>query len=148
MPGEDYGVLSQTLGFHVARSSVLIYGLFDTHIGKPTGLRKVEFSLLMLLLANEAMAPKRLAALLSLTAPALTMVLDRMQDKGLIRRQPNPLDGRSHHIRLTAEGGRLARKLEPEARAMEAQLLQNLSRAEHAMLIELLVKAAGGAPVR
>ncbi len=42
------GVLDTTLGFHIARASVVAYGAFDVHIGRPYDLRKVDFSLLML----------------------------------------------------------------------------------------------------
>jgi DNA-binding MarR family transcriptional regulator len=136
------GVLDTTLGFHIARASVVAYEAFEQHIGTPHGLRKVDFSLLMLVAEHGHLAPKGLAKMLSLTAPKLSMVLDRMQARGLIERTPDPLDRRSVQVSLTAEGARLARGLEPVARRMEQGLKKRLSAADHARLIQLLSKLA------
>lgn len=138
------GVLDTTLGFHIARASVVAYEAFEAHIGQPHDLRKVDFSLLMLVAEHEGPAPKVLAKGLSLTAPKLSMVLDRMQARGLIERTPDPRDRRSVQVTLTAEGAALARRLAPVARRMEQGLKKRLSAADHARLIQLLRKLADG----
>jgi DNA-binding MarR family transcriptional regulator len=142
------GPLTQIVGYHVAQAAVTTYAAFDRHIGKPFALRRVEFSLLMLLHANGALSPKQLAATLTLTAPTLTLLLDRLQTRGLIRRERNPADGRSQHILLTASGQDLARESAQAALPMERELELPLSPAEHAMLIELLGRLAGRKPSR
>lgn len=136
------GPLATIVGYHIAQAKVTTYDAFDRHIGKPFGLRKVEFSLLMLLQANQALSPKQLGSTLTLTAPNLSLLLDRLQDRGLVRRERNPSDGRSQHIVLTEGGARLARDSAAAAVPMERELQRGLSRAEHAMLIELLDKLA------
>ena len=140
------GPLTGIVGFHIAQAAVTTYDAFEKHIGGPFELRKVEFSLLMLLHANGALAPKQLATALTLTSPNLTLLLDRLQARGLLRRERNPADGRSQHIRLTEAGQRVARDSAAAAQPMERELQQRLSRAEHAMLIELLCRLAGRAP--
>lgn len=142
------GSLSGLMGYHIAQAAVTTYAAFDAHIGRPFGLRKVEFSLLMLLLANGPLTPRQLAGTLTLTAPTLTLLLDRLQERGLLRRERNPNDGRSQHIVLTAKGRRLAEDSAAAAVPMERGLQTRLSRAEHAMLIELLCRLAGTAPPR
>ncbi|MCZ2290440.1 MAG: MarR family transcriptional regulator [Burkholderiales bacterium] len=142
------GALGDLIGYHIAQAAVVTYGSFDQHLGKPFGLRKVEFSLLMLLLANGPLTPSQLARTLTLTAPTLTMLLDRLQARGLLRRERNPSDGRSQHIVLTVKGRRLAEDSAAAAQPMEEELLQRLTPAEHAMLIELLARLAGKAPTR
>ena len=144
-PRLSFGPLAGIVGFHIARAAVTTYDAFERFIGKPFDLRKVEFSLLMLVQANEAIAPKRLARALAVTAPNLTLLLDRLQDRGLIRRERNPLDGRSQNVVLTDRGRKLAREAAAAAEPMERELLSNLSGAEHAMLIELLDKLSGRA---
>ena len=57
--------------------------------------------------------------------------------------QRNPADGRSQHVLLTDKGRKLARDAAAASEPMERELLGNLSRAEHAMLIELLDKLTG-----
>ncbi len=138
------GVLDTTLGFHIARASVVAYEAFEVHIGAPHDLRKVDFSLLMLVAEHGCLAPKRLVKLLSLSAPKLSMVLDRMQARGLIERQPDPSDRRSVQVSLTTQGEKLAKSLEPAARRMEQGLKKRLSAADHARLIALLRKLADG----
>ena len=137
------GPLADVVGYHLAQAAVTTYSNFERHLGKPFGLRKIEFSLLMLLLSNGPLAPKQLAGALTLTAPNLSLLLDRLQNRGLLRRERNPADGRSQHIVLTDKGRRLARASAAAAGPMETELLQRLSRAEHAMLIELLCRLAG-----
>ncbi len=139
----DFGALRGIVGFHVARAAVSTYDAFARYIGTPFDLRKVEFSLLMLLLANAEVSPKPLAKALRVTAPKLTQLLDRLQERGLLERRPNPLDGRSQHVLLTRQGLQLAQQAAAAAQPMEAELLARLSAAEHGMLIELLDKLAG-----
>ena len=143
-PFLDNGVLRGVVGFHLARASVTTVDAFERHLGKPFGLAKVEFSVLMLLLANEGVSPKPLARALRVAAPKLSLLLDRLQERGLLQRRPNPEDGRSQRLVLTRSGRHLAAQTAAAAEAMEAELHQRLSRAEHAMLIELLDKLAAG----
>jgi DNA-binding MarR family transcriptional regulator len=142
------GPLGDLVGYHLAQAAVVTTAGFERHVGQPFGLRKVDFSLLMLLLANGPVSPKRLAQALALTAPALTMLLDRLQERGLIRRERNPADGRSQHIVLTDAGLRTARDCARAALPMEQDLGDRLSRAEQAMLVELLARLAGRGPPR
>ena len=139
----DLGALRDVLGFHVTLANITTVALFERHIGQPFSLRKAEFSLLMLLLANGDTAAKQLARTLRLSAPNLTMLIDRMQDKHWLRRERNPADRRSQLIVLTPDGQALARRTQAAAKTMEASLQRRLSRAERAMLIELLAKLAG-----
>lgn len=137
------GALSNLLGYHIAQASVTTVALFDRHVGQPFGLRKVEYSLLLLTIANGPQSPKKLAQALALSAPNLTMLLDRMQARGLLRRERSEVDRRSQNVVLTDEGQRIAMASAAAAAPMEQALCERLSRAEHAMLIELLRKVAG-----
>jgi DNA-binding MarR family transcriptional regulator len=137
------GVLQDLIGFHLAQATVSSTAMFQRAIAEPHGLRKVEFSLLMLVLNNGPLSPKQLAQVLSLSAPNLTMLIDRMQARGLLARVPNPADKRSQHIVLTEAGLDMSQRAMAAAPAMERELGDRLSSAERAMLIELLGKVAG-----
>lgn len=137
------GALSDVLGYHIAQARVTTMDSFVRHIGQPFGLRTVEYSLLLLLLANGPQSPKRLGQALALSAPNLTLLLDRLQQRGLIRRERSPTDGRSHNILLTEAGRRMADDGAAAAEPMERELDDRLSQAERMMLIELLRKVAG-----
>jgi DNA-binding MarR family transcriptional regulator len=90
------------LGYHVAQAAVTTVDMFERHIGQPFGLRKVEYSLLLLLLANGPLTPKRLGQALALSGPKLTLLLDRLQERSLLRRERSATDGRSQNIVLTS----------------------------------------------
>jgi DNA-binding MarR family transcriptional regulator len=137
------GVLTDVLGYHLAQATVTTMDTFERHIAKPFGLRKVEYSLLLLLLANGPLSPKRLGRALALSAPNLTMLLDRLQQRSLVHRERSATDGRSQNIVLTDDGRRVAEQSGAAAVAMEKELDDRLSRAERMMLIELLRKVAG-----
>lgn len=137
------GLLREILGFHIARARLTTVDSFDRHVGEPLGLRRVEYSLLLLLLANGPLSPKRLGQALALSAPNLTLLLDRLQARGLIRRERSPTDGRSQNIVLTSDGLALADAGAAAAGPMERELDDRLTHAERLMLIELLRKVAG-----
>jgi DNA-binding MarR family transcriptional regulator len=139
------GALAGIAGFHLARATVTTQAAFQRHIAAVFELNKTEFSLLMLVMANPGIVPKRLARALAVTAPKLTLLLDGLQQRKLIQRERNAADGRSQHLLLTDRGRKLARDAAAAAEPMERELLGPLSRAEHAMLIELLAKLAGRA---
>ncbi len=134
------GTLSEVLGFHLARASAITVDLFERHVGQPLQLRKVEYSLLLLLLANGALTAKRLAPALAMSAPNLSLLIDRLEQRGLVRRERSETDRRSQNIVLTDEGRKLATRGAAAAPAMEHALLDRLSHAERLMLIELLAK--------
>jgi DNA-binding MarR family transcriptional regulator len=142
-PGLLLGRLEDVVGYHIAQAMVTTTGSFERHIGQPLALRKVEYSLLLLLRANGGTTPKRLGQALALNAPNLTQLLDRLEARGLIHRERSEADRRSHNIMLTEEGGALARTGAAAADAMEHELDERLSRAERLMLIELLRKVSG-----
>jgi DNA-binding MarR family transcriptional regulator len=136
------GVLESVIGYRIAKARITTQALFLRHIGEPFELRPVEFTLLMLLQANGALTPKQLARELALSGPNLTLLLDRMQERGHIARQRSETDRRSQQVLLTESGTAFASDLARRTPEMERELGQSLSAAERAMLIELLDKVA------
>jgi DNA-binding MarR family transcriptional regulator len=138
----EEGALSQVLGYHVVQASLTTLGLFARHVGEPLGLRPVEFSLLLILQANDRVTPKQLAQALALSAPNLTILLDRLQERGVIERVRSDSDRRSQHVLLTESGLALAHQCKGLCATMEADLDDCLTPGEHLLLIELLQKVA------
>jgi MarR family transcriptional regulator for hemolysin len=134
--------LEANMGFHIARAGVPVFDAFERHIGGPFDLRKVDYSLLMLLQANQALTPKQLVPLLALTPPKVTMVVDRLQGQGWITRQRHPTDGRSQQVVLTEQGQDLVARLLPVAQGMEAEVSSAFSSAEWKTLAALLRRLA------
>jgi DNA-binding MarR family transcriptional regulator len=140
--GLNEGILGEMVGFQVVRAQIATHALFMQHVGDPLDLRPVEYSLLLLLQVNTQVTPKQLAQTLVLTGPKLTILLDRLQERGLITRVRSATDGRSQHVLLTEAGAELARRGSDPAVLMAMSLDDVLSAGERAMLMELLQKVA------
>lgn len=137
------GVLADVIGYQIVQAQITTLGLYFRHVGEVLDLRPVEYSLLMLLDANTEVTPKQLAQALELSAPNLTILLDKMQERGLLDRVRSDSDRRSQHVLLTPAGQTLAQRAIELTPLMEADLDHCLSPAEQAMLKELLGKVAG-----
>ncbi|GKS73833.1 MarR family transcriptional regulator [Acidovorax sp. SUPP950] len=141
----DPSTVQHLLGYALAQARVAANRAFFQAIGEPMQLRTVEFSLLMLLLPGEGLSQRQLAQALNLSAPNLTLVVSRLQSRGLLVRERNPTDRRAQAIRLTAEGLSIARQAHATSLEMEAGLRQLYSPAEWALLLELLQRVSPGA---
>jgi DNA-binding MarR family transcriptional regulator len=75
-----------------------------------------------------------------LTSSGTTKRLDKLEEAGLIRREPDPNDRRGTLIALTAEGRALIDTVTPAHLANEAQLISALDPAEQEQLAALLRK--------
>lgn len=140
----DTASVHHLMGYLLAMAAVQTRRAFQDSLGTPFDLRTVEFTLLMLLLANGSASPKQLARTLDMPAPNVTVLVDKLVARGLIERRRSSTDGRGLQVLLTADGMALARQAHAQSMSSEVELLQRLSPAEQAMLRELLLKLALG----
>ena len=136
----DEAALQHLMGYRLTLAEVATRRIFQRDIGAPFKLRPVEFTMLLLLLSNGQATPKQLAQTLSMPPPNVTVLVDRLVERGLVQRQRSPTDGRAMDLRLTDKGAELARRAQRASLEMESGLLSALSAAERAMLGELLHK--------
>ena len=138
----DMSPVQHLLGFRLALSEVGTRRVFRRHVGTPSKLRPVEFTLPMLLRANPGATPKRLAQALRLSSPNVIVLVDRLAGRALVERQRSPDDGRVTILQLTPAGAELAQRAHKASRTMEDGLLQALTPGERALLSRLLHKLA------
>ncbi len=93
------------------------------------GLRYSDYSVLSLLRFSGAMSPKRLNVFLAITSGGLTKTIQRLESKGLVRREPDPEDGRGTLVSLTKQGKRTVMRIFSEDVRAHEDLLSNLSSA-------------------
>jgi DNA-binding MarR family transcriptional regulator len=121
----------------VAAGLERLIGLFRW-LSPPSGLSLTAAATLATL---ERGGPRRLTALAAregVTQPAMTQLVARLQDTGLVDRAPDPADGRVVQVRITAEGqAMLARRRAVRAERL-AGLLARLSPDEQAALAAAL----------
>lgn len=142
-PEIDQSSLQKLVGYASARASVQLKKSFREHLG-PLELKAVEFSILMIVNDNEQVNQKQIGRTLDVSAPNLAVILDRLQERGLVRRERGSRDRREQHVKLTLEGRKLARQARAISETMESDALKVLSEAERLLLLELLHKVAAG----
>lgn len=109
---------------------------FDSH-----GLEVWEFDVLAALRRSGppyALSPTTLMADTMVTSGAMTNRINRLQGRGLVKRQSDPLDGRRVVVALTPAGKRQVDETLSDFVAREAQVLDALSGPEKSELAELL----------
>lgn len=124
----------------------LLAAVFHRH-----GLEAWEFDVLATL--RRAGSPYRLTAgqLLSsmmITSGAVTHRINRLEQRGLIRREPDPGDGRVVLVTLTPEGRRTIDRALPDHTANEAALVGVLSDRDQQTLARLLRRLSVAAELR
>ncbi len=134
--------LLDVLGYQLAQASVVTSQVFGRSVGVPRELRPVEYTMLQLIKENPGTSPVRLAQALAVTKANITMWVDRLVARELVQRRPSASDKRAQELHTTPAGELLAQQATALLVAGEHSVLQRLSAAERAMLIELLQKVA------
>ena len=134
--------LQWLVGYQLAKASIVTIGIFEEVVGRPHGMRKVEYTLLALLRTNPRVSPAQLVKALGLSAPYITTALDKLCRWNLIVRSTNESDRRGKHLTLTPEGDALAAQLTHELLEAERAAFKTLTPTEQMMLAELLHKLA------
>jgi DNA-binding MarR family transcriptional regulator len=143
LPGHlNQGAMLNLLGYHLAQASIPTDVTFKKYINEPFQLNKLEFSILMLIQANEKLTPKKLASALNIPASNLTILLDRLENKSLLVRARSDEDRRVQEVSLSSKGQTLTKKLLKLTQKMEENILNHITGAEKQMLFELLRKIA------
>jgi DNA-binding MarR family transcriptional regulator len=108
---------------------------------QPLGLSFGDFDVLNTLRRRgeaQGSKPSDLAASSLITTGAMTARLDRLERTGLIRRTPDPEDGRGVRVRLTARGHRLAEQALQAVIAADKEFLQPLDPSERDQVAQAL----------
>ncbi len=140
----DESGLMHLVGYATTLAGLAINKRFARQLGT-LGLRMAEFSILVLVDTNPEVNQKSLGETLDISPPNLAVVLDRMAERGWVRRERSERDRRAHLIRLTPAGRALARRARRLSLSSEDEVLASLTAAERALLIELLHRLVRGA---
>jgi len=113
--------LTQLPGYVLRRASAAALARLNEQL-TPLGLRHVDVSLILLVDATPGITPSRAGGVLDIQRANMVPIVARLENRGLMARRR--VDGRSHALRLTAEGrSQLARARAVVARC-EAALLR------------------------
>lgn len=103
------------------------------------GITGAGFNVLMILEgAGEPLCPRQISDRRLVSRGTTTGVLDSLEGKGLITREPHPVDGRSLLVDLTVAGRDLLARVVPDVRIAERVVLAHLSAQDQARLADIL----------
>jgi DNA-binding MarR family transcriptional regulator len=106
------------------------------------GLTPPQFQMLTVInrLSDEQITQRRLARELYVSFPNITVMLARLEEAGLIVREPSPNDGRAKLVRLTTKGRSLLRKIWKVHQRQLEHVMSGLNKNERRQLACLLNK--------
>jgi DNA-binding MarR family transcriptional regulator len=133
----DIGVLHDHLGYLIRRLQVWVFQDF-IHALASIDIRPAQYSVLVVIAANPGLSQADLADRLGIERARLVRLLDRLERRGLTRRQPSRTDRRSHALRLTPAGRRTLKRAMALAARHEKRLMEALGVQRHNSMMQLL----------
>ena len=113
---------------------------------EPHGITVQQFNVLRILRGGgpDGLPTLEVGARMVEETPGITRLLDRLESKGLVRRQHCPTDRRQHLCWITKEGLDLLASLDEPVVTHSREMLSGLTREEQSRLVSLLdrVRAA------
>ncbi|OJU09816.1 MAG: MarR family transcriptional regulator [Caulobacterales bacterium 68-7] len=109
---------------------------------KPFDLRPTDFSVLTVVAALPGLKQQAVGEALRVQRPNLVAIIDQLEARGLVRRDPSPSDRRSHALRLTAAGESLLKQAKAAQSAHEARLTAALGDADREVVMTALRRIA------
>jgi len=104
-----------------------------------------QLALLDQIAASPGCGIQEIADRLDLTAPTVSVGVRRLEEAGLLERQPDPQDGRAILLFLTAQGQALHERARAFRREKMRRVLAGLTSEERATLLDLLERAINAA---
>ncbi len=124
----------------LVEASRAIFEVGDRHI-RSMGLTPPQFSVIAELGGTDGMTAVELASSTLHAKASLTGIIDRLEEKGFVERQPIPGDRRAMNIRLTKKGEAKHRKCFPaQANFMRPYFERALTKKEINLLQEMLIR--------
>lgn len=106
----------------------------------PHGVVPGQFPALLALFERDGLSQRELCDRVRIEQPTMANTLQRMERDGLVRRVPDPTDGRRVHIRLTEDARAIEHDVISAARQVNASATGGLTDAEVATYLDLTAR--------
>jgi MarR family transcriptional regulator, transcriptional regulator for hemolysin len=134
--------LSRNFGFIMNDVARLMRTAFDRRV-KALGLTRSQWWVLNHLFRNDGSTQSELADLLEVQKPTLGRLLDRMEQKGWIRREGHNADRRAKRVFLTKEVEPAIKAMRSAAASLRKEALGNLSAQQQEQFVDALLAIKG-----
>jgi DNA-binding MarR family transcriptional regulator len=129
-PATSLGRLAEFLPYQLSVTSNAVSSLIAGRYRSRFGLKITEWRIMAVLGDAGAATQRQLAEATLMDKVAVNRACKVLEDRGLIARQPNVDDGRSHLLELTGEGRAIHDEVMPLALESEAEVFAVLSEEE------------------
>jgi DNA-binding MarR family transcriptional regulator len=90
--------------------------------------------------AGQPLSPTEIARRLIVTTASITSLLDTLQRRGLVERQPDPADRRRLLITITPAAQDLVRRFVPEVVALQASVMKDIAEEDRRQFAAVLTR--------
>ncbi|TWB24636.1 MarR family transcriptional regulator [Nitrospirillum amazonense] len=135
----DCSKLERFVGFNLSRAETLVRRLVLEHLA-PCQLTLAEFSLLSLVSVNKGVNQRQAGEVLEIAPPNMAHLVDRLANRGLLKRVRGRQDRRVQMLSLSDAGLDLLAQAEGLVEEQEAKVSAVLTADEQTQLLALLNK--------
>lgn len=140
-PQVDFDCLPGLIGYQLRRAQVRVFNDFLESM-KDIGVTPGQFGVMAIIGANPGLSQSALARAVGIERSTIVAVIDRLEARGLARRQPSPTDRRSHALVLSEEGQVALARVKKRVVDHEKRIAENFTPAEQSQLIDFLNRLA------
>lgn len=137
VPGIDYGVLDQLLGYTVRRTQIVMYEDFIASLA-PWQVTPPRFSALVVIARNSGLKLTELANILGIARSGAVALIDSLEAMAYVQRRPSPTDRRALGLFLTDKGTEDLARIIEAVQAHDRRATDCLSADEVTQLNQLL----------
>jgi DNA-binding MarR family transcriptional regulator len=131
MNNNDYFDPEDTIGFLLWDANRAMNREFSDRIARQ-GVSLGLWPFLRALWEGDGITQRELSEKVRMKGPTTVAALNKLEDRGLVRREGDKKDARKINVFLTPDGRRVYRKVIPEVEAVNTQCLTDLSAEEQA----------------
>ena len=129
--------LHECVNFLLTKAQQSVFQYFKAMLSE-YDVTPVQYGILKCLWNENAQTPRQIAASLCLDSSTITGILDRMENKGLVRRTPDPDDRRALRVVLTDLGSQLRQPVEETIQKANEHILGSFSGQEREQVLNFL----------
>jgi DNA-binding MarR family transcriptional regulator len=139
MPSKPLDALYRRPGFMIRRAHQISVSMFLEETGA-LGITNRQYGILLVLKHRPGIDQITVAKLLGLDRSTTGMVLEKLEQAGLVGRVVGKSDRRRRSLKLTATGERMLKKLATPARRAQERVLSAFTLKEGELFLDLLEK--------
>lgn len=137
MSESDYLDPEETIGFLLWDANRAMCREFSDRIAQH-GVTLGLWPFLRALWDDDGLTQRELSEKVRMKGPTTVAALNKLEDRGLVRREGNKNDARKINVFLTPEGRKVYRRVMPDVEAVNKQMLNQLTAAEQKTFRELI----------